>query len=92
MSTSDTLSRIAKVFGELGQGAPDEALKRVLFQQLAEDFARLSLDLAMRTGWQSPVGTDSYGAFNTATVSLPDLAQNVKGLIDAGIQRGEIGP
>jgi hypothetical protein len=92
MSTSDTLSRIAKVFGELGQGAPDEALKRVLFQQLAEDFAQLSLDLATQVGWYAVSGTSSMGGFNTATVTLPELAQNVKALIDAGIARGEIGP
>lgn len=92
MSTSDTLARIAKVFGELGQGAPDEELKRVLFQQLAEDFAQLALDLATQTGWTAVVGTNLYGGFNTATVSLPDLAQNVKSLIEAGITRGEIGP
>lgn len=93
MSTPDTLARIATVFSELGAGVPDDTLRRTLFTQLAEDFNQLALDLATDTGWVAMVGTATKGGgFNTATVTLPQLAQVVKAATDALTSRGVLGP
>lgn len=96
MSASDTLGKIAEIFGMLGAGVPDPQLQRLLWQQLAEDFAQLQLDLdpllATETGWSSPTGTGTLGSFNTGTVTLPQLAQNVKGIIDTMMDHGVVSP
>lgn len=42
-------------------------------------------------GWSAMAGTASKGGFDTATVTLPQLAQVVKALVDAGIGHGFIG-
>jgi len=44
-----------------------------------------------RTGWGTPTGTTSRGAFDTASVTLPQLAQVVKGLIEDLKSHGLIG-
>lgn len=46
---------------------------------------------ARETGWSAASGSIAKGGFNTATVSLVDLAQNVKSIIDALIYHGVIG-
>ncbi|MFM6196296.1 MAG: hypothetical protein ACKPEN_17355, partial [Planktothrix sp.] len=46
---------------------------------------------ARRTGWVAPTGTASRTAFSTATVTLPQLAERVKALIDDLTAHGLIG-
>lgn len=92
MSAPTTLARIALVFDQLGAGMPDEELKRVMFRQLAEDFNQLSLDLAAEPGWTAATGTATKGGFNTGTVTLPNLAQSVKAIIDMLLSKGTVGP
>lgn len=45
------------------------------------DITRL-LALVGSGGWTAPTGTASKAAFDTATVTLPELAQRVKAIID----------
>ena len=96
MSAHDTLGKIAEIFGILGAGVPDPKLERVLWQQLAEDFAQLQLELepllTTETTWASPLGAGTKGGFDTATVTLPVLAQNVKAIIDTMMDHEVIGP
>lgn len=44
-----------------------------------------------RTGWTAPTGTASRGAFDTATVTVEELAQRLKALIDDLTTHGLIG-
>lgn len=44
-----------------------------------------------KTGWAGPTGTAARTAFDTATVTLADLAQRVKALLDDLISHGLIG-
>ena len=44
-----------------------------------------------RTGWSNPTGTADRTAFNTATVTLEELAQRVKALLDDSITHGFLG-
>jgi hypothetical protein len=44
-----------------------------------------------RTGWQAPTGTASRATFDPAAVSLQDLAQRVKALVDDLSDHGLIG-
>lgn len=44
-----------------------------------------------RTGWTTPTGTSTKGTFDTATVTLEELAQRLKALIDDLITHGLIG-
>ncbi|MFM6399392.1 hypothetical protein, partial [Planktothrix sp.] len=46
---------------------------------------------ARRTGWTTPTGTATRTAFSTATVTLPQLAERVKALIDDLTAHGLIG-
>lgn len=48
--------------------------------------------VAQDTGWGAPTGTATKTTFNTATVTLPQLAERVKALLDYLILRGDIGP
>ena len=43
------------------------------------------------TGWGAPTGTATRAAFNTTTVTLPQLAERVKALIDDLASHGIIG-
>lgn len=92
MTTVATLNSIATLYGSLGAGEPDEKLQRVLFQQLASAFSQLSVDMAAETGWTAATGTATKGGFVTGTVTLPNLAQSVKALIDTGLAKGTISP
>lgn len=47
---------------------------------------------ARSTGWTAPTGTATKGGFATSTVTLPNLAQQVKALEDALIAHGLLGP
>jgi trimeric autotransporter adhesin len=44
-----------------------------------------------RTGWAAPTGTPTRTTFTTSTVTLPELAERVKALIDDLITHGLIG-
>ncbi len=44
-----------------------------------------------QTGWAAPTGTATRTTFATSTVTLPQLAERVKGLIDDLIAHGLIG-
>jgi len=44
-----------------------------------------------KTGWTAPTGTATRTTFDTATVTLPELAERVKALIDDLISHGAIG-
>lgn len=44
-----------------------------------------------RTGWTAATGTPTRTTFDTATVTLPQLAERVKALIDDAISHGLIG-
>jgi hypothetical protein len=44
-----------------------------------------------RTGWTAPTGTPTRTTFTTSTVTLPELAERVKALIDDLIAHGLIG-
>lgn len=44
-----------------------------------------------RTGWGAPTGTATRTTFDTATVTLPQLAEHVKALIDDATTHGLIG-
>jgi hypothetical protein len=44
-----------------------------------------------RTGWTAPTGTSARGTFDTATVTLEELAQRLKALIDDLTTHGLIG-
>lgn len=44
-----------------------------------------------RTGWGAPTGTPTRSTFDTATVTLPQLAERVKALIDDLTTHGAIG-
>lgn len=44
-----------------------------------------------RTGWGTPSGTADRATFDTATITLEELAQRVKALIDDGLAHGFIG-
>jgi hypothetical protein len=46
---------------------------------------------ARRTGWAAPTGTATRTTFATSTVTLPQLAERVKGLIDDLVAHGLIG-
>jgi hypothetical protein len=46
---------------------------------------------ARRTGWASPIGATTRTAFTVSTVTLPQLAERMKGLIDDLIAHGLIG-
>lgn len=46
---------------------------------------------ARRTGWTAATGTPTRTAFDTATVTLPQLAERVKALLDDLIAHGLIG-
>lgn len=46
---------------------------------------------ARETGWSAATGTATKGGFATATVTLADLAQNVKAVIDALLYHGLLG-
>ena len=46
---------------------------------------------ARETGWTAMAGTATKGGFDTATVTLPQLAQVVKALVDKDIYHGNIG-
>ena len=43
------------------------------------------------TGWTNMTGTSTKGGFDTATVTLPQLAQVVRALVAAGMSHGFIG-
>ena len=92
MSAQDTLSKIAELFGQLGTGVADPQLERVIYQQLAEDFAQLALDLGSDTGWVAMLGTATKGGINTATATTKDVAEVVKALVDKGISTGSLLP
>ena len=47
---------------------------------------------ARRTGWGAPTGTGTRAAFDTGTVTLPQLAQRLKAVIDDLTAHGLIGP
>lgn len=47
---------------------------------------------ARRTGWGAPTGTATRSTFDTATVTLPQLAERVKALLDDAATHGLIGP
>lgn len=47
--------------------------------------------VAQSTGWGTPTGTATKTTFDTATVTLPQLAERVKALIDYFKLRGDIG-
>jgi hypothetical protein len=44
-----------------------------------------------KTGWAAATGTATRSTFDTATVTLPQLAERLKALIDDGIAHGFIG-
>lgn len=92
MSAQTTLAKISLVFGQLGTGVPSQELERVLFQQLSEDFAQLSVDLGTDTGWSAITGTATKGGGDTATLTLVQLAQIVKAIVDHSIATGEFSP
>lgn len=50
-----------------------------------------TFNIARDTGWVAPTGTATKATFDTATVTLPQLAQAVKALIDAGLAAKVIG-
>lgn len=47
---------------------------------------------ARRTGWVAPTGTDSRATFDPSTVTLEQLGQRVKAIIDDLTAHGLIGP
>lgn len=47
---------------------------------------------ARQTGWTPPTGTATRTSFDTATVTLPQLAEAVKALADDLVAHGIIGP
>jgi len=47
--------------------------------------------VAKSTGWGAPTGTATKTTFDTATVTLPQLAERTKALLDYLISRGDIG-
>lgn len=47
--------------------------------------------VAQSTGWGAPTGTATKTTFDTSTVTLPQLAERVKALIDFALLRGDIG-
>lgn len=47
---------------------------------------------AKSTGWGAPTGTTTKTTFDTATVTLSQLAERVKALLDYLTTRGDIGP
>lgn len=47
--------------------------------------------VAQSTGWGAPTGTATKTTFNTATVTLPQLAERVKALLDHLLLRGDVG-
>ena len=51
-----------------------------------------NLFVGFDAGWTSPSGSVSRGGFNTATVGIVELAENVKGLIDAMLADQRPGP
>lgn len=92
MSAKDTADAISKKFDLLGGGVPDKAIERVLWQQLAQDFAQLAADLEASAGWTAATGIANRTTFDTATVTLPNLAARVKALLDDLLTKGTIGP
>lgn len=50
-----------------------------------------SAPVAKSTGWGAPTGTATKTTFATSTVTLPELAERVKALIDYFTLRGDIG-
>lgn len=47
---------------------------------------------AIQSGWSAMAGTASKGGFDTTTVTLPQLAQVVKGLLDANLAHDVLKP
>lgn len=92
MSTQDTVNRIATIFGQLGTGVPSDELRRNLFQQLAEDFSQLAVDLGTDSGWTAIAGTATKGGGDTATLTTAQLAQIVKAIVDRNLATGAYGP
>lgn len=58
---------------------------------LAIAFAGLQVVSARKTGWGAPTGTATRTAFATSTVTLPQLAEVVKALVDDFRSHGLIG-
>lgn len=83
MSLTDTLTRISAGFNRLGAGGEiSRELRQATFEELANAFEQLKLDLVATPGWQVATGTATRTTFDTATVTLPLLAQRIKALID----------
>lgn len=91
MALSDTLTRISAAFNRLGAGGEiSRELRQATFEELAGQFEQLKLDLAATPGWQQATGTATRTTFDTATVTLPLLAQRMKALIDDFFSRGTL--
>lgn len=50
----------------------------------------LAVYLSGTSGFVAPTGTASTATFDTTTVTLPDLAERVKALIDNGLEKGTL--
>lgn len=92
MTVVDTLQEIAGLFSSLSAGVPDERLYAAYNQHLAKAFSQLALDLQAAGGWAAATGVADRSTFDTASVTLPQLASRVKAVIDDQLARGEFGP
>lgn len=92
MTVVDTLQEIAGIFSGLSAGVPDERLYATYNQHLAKAFSQLALDLQAMSGWSAPIGVATRAAFDPATVTLPQLAERTKAIIDDHLARGDFGP
>lgn len=91
MALDQTLTRISSAFSRLGAGGEISVqLRQATFEEIAGQFEQLKADLAATPGWAQATGTATRTTFDTATVTLPLLAQRVKALIDDFFTRGTL--
>jgi hypothetical protein len=95
-SGSDNLALYA--FGPTGvflgtvmQISPTVTVSNVNFQVAGNVGFNNTAPIAKRTGWGAPTGTATRTAFATTSVTLPQLAEHVKALIDDLTAYGLIG-
>lgn len=78
----------------LGASAPQQELFRVqpLVAGSAIQLMATQVVTVRQTGWGVPTGTPTRTTFDTAAVTLPQLAERVKALVDDLTTHGLIGP
>lgn len=75
--------------GFYAQGLTDPGLSKV--NATGYNVSNTAVVGARDTGWTAPTGTATKTTFDTATVTLPQLAEHVKALLDALTTHGLIG-